>query len=230
MKVVIKAYSVLRDIIGETVELETSMPITVKELVNFLREKYNVPGDFEVVVIVDGRVVSEDYTIHKETVLYVTPPFSGGSNVVVDVRLLKEEERLDFNTLFKEIVKLDPEAGALSIFIGFVKGRVNTHEVYELEYSAIEDVALEQLKRIAREEAEKYGLRAIVLWHYIGKRKPGEITLLIATIAKDRTSSISAMRNVLERVKREAPIFKLEKRSDGDYWILGDGKKYPKRG
>lgn len=230
LKVVVKAYSIFRDIIGETAELEVPIPITVKELINLLRRKYNIPCDLEMVVVVNGRVANEDYTIHEETVLHIAPPFSGGSCAVVDVRLLREKDKLDFNTLLRELMKLDPEAGALSVFVGFVKGRVGVREVYELEYSAIEDAALEQLKRIAREEAEKYGLRAILVWHYIGRRKPGEETLLIATVAKNRASSINAMRDVLERVKREVPIFKLEKRSDGDYWILGDGREYPRRG
>jgi molybdopterin synthase catalytic subunit len=69
----------------------------------------------------------------------------------------------------------------------------------------------------------------VLIWHYTGARKPGEITLIIATVGKSRDEAISAARVILERVKREVPIFKLEKREDGEYWIIGDSTRYLRR-
>lgn len=37
-----------------------------------------------------------------------------------------------------------------------------------------------------------------------------------------RTETLS---RILERVKAEPPIFKLEKRDDGEYYVIGEGRR-----
>lgn len=227
MKVVVKAYSVFKDVLGNGVELNLSTPLTVRELLKILKERYSLPKDVEVLVIVNDKVVDENYVIDGDTTVHLAPPFSGGSRRIIDVKILSEDLEVDFNQLLREL--MSSGAGALSIFIGFVKKYVDNHEVYELEYSAVDSTVLKQLERIAREEAEKHDLDAVVVWHYLGKRKPGDATVIIATVARNRASALDATRNIIERIKREAPIFKLEKRSDGEYWVIGDAKRYPRR-
>ena len=43
--------------------------------------------------------------------------------------------------------------------------------------------------------------------------------------ANNRVRAFEVLREVVERVKHEVPIFKLEIRSDGEFWVLGDGKR-----
>lgn len=225
MRVVIKAYSVLRDYLGDSLELNLESPLTVKELLKMLREAHGLPTDIDVIVIVNGEIINdENRLIQGDTVIHLAPPFSGGTKLA-DVKILREDDKIDFNQLFEKLTRLDPEAGALSIFVGFVKGTVNGITVHELEYTAIEDFSLKQLEKIAREEMEKWNLEAVVIWHYTGKRKPGDVTVVIATVAKDRASAVNATFQVLERVKKEVPIFKLEKRSDGEYWVIGERER-----
>jgi len=226
LKVVIKTYSVFKDVLGNEIELELKEPLTVRELLRILEERYTLPRDLEKLVIVDDKVVDENYVIDRDTTVHVAPPFSGGGRLV-DVKILDEDSEVDFNQLLKGL--MNSGAGALSVFVGFVKKYVEDHEVYELEYSAVNSVALKQLEKIAHEEAEKHGLNAVVLWHYLGKRKPGDVTVIIATVAQNRVSALNATRNILERVKKEVPIFKLERRSDGEYWVVGDAKRYQRR-
>lgn len=226
MKIVVKAYSVFKDALGNEVELELSTPLTIKELLEILGKRYSLPKGVEVLVIVDDNVVDENYVIDRDTTVHLAPPFSGGGRIV-DVKILDENLEVDFNKLLREL--MSSGAGALSVFIGFVKKHVDNHEVYELEYSAIDSTVLKRLERIAREEAEKHDLNAVVVWHYLGKRRPGDVTVIIATVAQNRVSALSATRSIIERIKKEAPIFKLEKRSDGEYWVIGDAKRYPRR-
>ena len=227
MKIVVKSFSILRDIIGEHVELEVEKPVTVKELLELIREKYGVPRDLEIIVISNDKVIGKDQVIDGDSTVYLTPPFSGGGRLV-DVKILSEKDRVDFNALINELTHGDHESGALAIFIGFVKGKIGDSEVYELEYDAIKDVAIKQLEKIAREEADNYDLRSVVVWHYIGELKPGDITVIIAATSVNRDSAIKAIKEILERVKKEVPVFKLEKRSDGEYWVIGDGARYPR--
>ncbi|MEM3763180.1 MAG: molybdenum cofactor biosynthesis protein MoaE [Desulfurococcaceae archaeon] len=231
MKVVVKAYSLFKDYIGEEVVLEFDDEITVEELLRILKEKYKMPENVQPIVIVNSTIVEGKYVLRENTVVHITPPFSGGSSeesVKISVRFIRENERVDLNELFEELRKVDPRSGALSVFIGFVKGVVDGNIVQELEYTAVEDAALLSMERIAREEAEKHGLRAVAIWHRVGRAKQGDITLIVASVADSRRKSMKAVEEIVERVKSEVPVFKLEKRSNGDYWIIGDGKRVPR--
>jgi molybdopterin synthase catalytic subunit len=229
LKVKVRALSLLKDYIGEFIELEIEKGITIKELVERLRVDFQIPRDIRIIAIVGNRVVEEDYKLlNEDVVVYLTPPFSGGG-LYVDVRLLRQDEKVDLNAIVEKLSKIDLESGAISIFIGVVKGSVEDHKVHELVYESAEEAAIEQLKNIATEEGVKHGLSGVLIWHYTGARKPGEVTLIIATVGKSRDEAISAARVILERVKREVPIFKLEKREDGEYWIIGDSTRYLRR-
>lgn len=225
MRIVVKPFSVLRDIIGEHVELNVEKSITIKELLELIRDRYGVPEDVELLAILDNRIAREDQVIDRDSTIYLTPPFSGGGRII-DVKILRENDKLDFNALIEDLTHLDQESGALAMFIGFVKGKIGDKEVHELDYEAIDELAVEQLEKIAREEADSHGLSSVVIRHYIGKLRPGDVTLVIATTSSLREPAINAVRKILERVKKEVPIFKLEKRSDGEYWVIGDGRRY----
>lgn len=147
----------------------------------------------------------------------------------IDVRIIGPDTLIDLDSLTKQLTTIDLLSGALVYFIGFVKGEINNAGVIELEYTVIDQPALEQLEKIAREEAERFNLSAVVIWHYTGVRRPGDITIVIATVARDRQTAFNAASEILERVKREAPIFKLERRTDGEYWVIGDGERYPRK-
>ena len=144
--------------------------------------------------------------------------------MLIDVKILDESSVVDLNALVTTLSRLNGRCGAVVLFIGVVKGLVEgNRDVYELEYTGIKDVAIKTMERIAREEAEKYRLSQVTIWHKVGKLKPGEITIVIAVLAESRREAFRAAEEILERVKREVPIFKLEKRSDGEFWVIGDG-------
>ncbi len=119
-------------------------------------------------------------------------------------------------------------AGALASFIGFVKGLVNGSSVVELEYAAYEPHASKKLLEIAEEESLDEDVAGVYVVHRVGRLKPGEPAIYIFVAAKNRGKAFRKAERILERVKREVPIYKLEKRSDGDYWVIGDGLRIPR--
>lgn len=174
----------------------------------------------------ETRIVS-DNVLNRDSESFLPQLLAGGGRYI-DVKILSSDERVDLNDLVEKLANIDERAGALVLFIGFVKGLVENQVVNELEYTAVIDIALKQMEKIAIEEAERHDLSAVTIWHYIGVRKKGELTLIIATVGKDRSSTQEGNSAILERVKKEVPIFKLERRSDGEYWIIGDGVRYPR--
>jgi len=115
--------------------------------------------------------------------------------------------------------------GAIVCFIGYVKEFVDGREVYELEYSAYEPYATHKLEEIAREEGAKNNVLAVKIIHRVGRLKPGESTIYIIVASRSRREAFETASRILERVKHEVPIFKLEKRSDGEYWVIGDKRR-----
>jgi len=115
--------------------------------------------------------------------------------------------------------------GALVIFIGYVKGIVSGKIVMELEYSSYDPYASQKLEEIAREESEEEGVLDVRIYHRVGRLKPGDPTIYILVSAVDRKTAFSTAQRVLERVKHEVPIFKLERREDGEYWVVGGGTR-----
>lgn len=122
--------------------------------------------------------------------------------------------------------------GALVLFIGYVKGRVEGSEVRELDYEAYEPYASEKLREIARKYEQREGVLDVEIYHRTGDLKPGEITLYVIVAAKSRYQAFETAREALEEVKHNVPIFKLEKRNNGEYWVIGNGKrvKRPRQG
>jgi len=143
---------------------------------------------------------------------------------LISVKLLSRDESIDLNSLLRMVSKLDEKCGAIVLFIGVVKGLVeNGVRVYELEYTSIGGLATKIMEKIAREEMEKYRLSHVTIWHKLGVLEPGEITLIIAVLAENRKNAFKAAEEILERIKNEVPIFKLEKRSNGEFWVIGNG-------
>ncbi|MGC8953329.1 MAG: molybdenum cofactor biosynthesis protein MoaE [Desulfurococcus sp.] len=146
----------------------------------------------------------------------------------IEAKLLESGEKILLDELIGKLSAMDKNHGngALSIFVGLVKGELNEARVHELEYTAISEVAAKRLEEIARDICTKYSLSAVVIYHRLGRLKPGETTIYIVTMGTSRKNTNPAMIEALERVKKEVPVFKLEKRSDGEYWVIGDGVRY----
>jgi len=134
---------------------------------------------------------------------------------------------IDLNSTTKElsISATKKGGGALVLFMGFVKGVVNNAEVTNLVYEAYEPYASKKLNEIAKDYSKMEGVLDVIILHRIGNLKPGEPTIYIFVTAVNRKLAFKVASEALERVKHEVPIFKLEKRSNGEYWVMGDGKR-----
>jgi molybdopterin converting factor subunit 1 len=126
------------------------------------------------------------------------PPVSGGAPPAVRVT----GEPLDVAALSAAV--RDPRAGAVVVFEGV------TREVPELDYEAYAEMALEKLRAIASAEAERHGLCAVAIEHRVGTVPLGEPSVIVAASAPHRGEAFAGARALIDRVKAEAPIWKVE--------------------
>lgn len=148
----------------------------------------------------------------------------------IKVGVLGKGEGISVDSMLAEFLKecSEGDIGAFAVFVGVVKGKVEDKEVNALGYTVIRDLAVKAMERIAMEVADKYGLKGVAIYHYEGELSPGELSLLVAVAGYSRSNVFPALKEAVERVKEEVPVFKLEKRSDGEYWIIGDTRKIKK--
>jgi MoaE-MoaD fusion protein len=116
----------------------------------------------------------------------------------------------------------DPRAGAVVVFEGV------TREVPSLDYEAYAEMAVERLRTIGEEEAARHGLCAVALEHRVGTVALSEPSVVVAASAPHRGEAFAGARALIDRVKAEAPIWKVEVTDEGARRV--DGTLPPVRG
>ncbi|HET8860928.1 molybdenum cofactor biosynthesis protein MoaE [Marivirga sp.] len=98
--------------------------------------------------------------------------------------------------------------GGHSIFLGQVrKDEKEEGFVTAITYTAYEEMALEKMNEIREEIFEKYLLSCMHIYHSLGEVKVGEICLFVFTSSKHRKPAIDACEELVERIKKELPIW-----------------------
>ena len=163
------------------------------------------------VAAVNREYAGPDTPIGAGDEVALVPPVSGGAGAVRRARVTGES--LDVGALAAAV--RDPRAGAVVLFEGV------TREVDELEYEAYVEMAEPRLAAIAAEEAARHGLCAVAVEHRTGSVPLSEPSVLVAVSAPHRGEAFAGARAVIDRVKAEAPIWKVEVSADGRRRVEG---------
>lgn len=115
------------------------------------------------------------------------------------------------------------EAGAIACFIGIVRCKgMRGGMVRKLVFEAYHEEAEKSLKRIARELLERPGIVDVRIHHIIGELSVGEDIVYIVVAGAHREEVFNTLRDAVERMKREAAIWKKEITDEGEYWVSGE--------
>ena len=112
----------------------------------------------------------------------------------------------------------DPRAGAVVTFSGV------TREVERLEYEAYAEMAEERMAAIAAEALERHGLCAAAVEHRVGDVPLSEPSVIVAVSAPHRGEAFAGAREIIDRVKAEAPIWKKEIEGGEERWVRGSSR------
>jgi molybdopterin converting factor subunit 1 len=152
------------------------------------------------VVAINREYADEQAVVQAGDEVALVPPVSGGAGLVRSVRVTGEP--LDLAALAAAV--RDPAAGAVVLFEGV------TREVPELDYEAYAEMAEPKLRTIGEEVAASHGLCAVALEHRTGTVPLGEPSVIVAASAPHRGEAFTGARALIDRVKAEAPIWKVE--------------------
>jgi molybdopterin synthase catalytic subunit len=114
----------------------------------------------------------------------------------------------------------DAGAGGIAIFSGVVRNQTDGRPVKFLEYEAHASMAETKMREIgAAIRARWSGVRAIAMFHRIGRLEIGESSVVIAVSAAHRGDAFEACRYAIDTLKRTVPVWKKEHFEDGEVWV-----------
>jgi molybdopterin synthase catalytic subunit len=158
-------------------------------------------------VAINREYADERAAVRAGDEVALVPPVSGGApGVVRSVRVTAEP--LDLGAVAAAV--RDPSAGAVVLFEGV------TREVPELDYEAYAEMAEERLRAIGEAVAAQHGLSAVALEHRTGTVALSEPSVIVAAAAPHRGEAFEGARALIDRVKAEAPIWKVEVDAAGE--------------
>jgi molybdopterin synthase catalytic subunit len=117
--------------------------------------------------------------------------------------------------------------GAVCAFDGIVRNNTRGRETLYLDYEAYREMALEQMRGLAAEAVERFGVRDVALLHRLGRLQVGETSVLIVVASAHRGQAFEACRWLIDTLKKQVPIWKKETFVDGAVWA--DGEPFPER-
>jgi molybdopterin converting factor subunit 1 len=209
MIVRIRLFAGLRERAGRgEVELELPAGASVGDALERLVE---LTAGTRVVMAVNQEYAGEETRLEPGDELALIPPVSGGgepSPARLHCRI--RDAPLALDPLLERV--RDPRAGALVTFHGV------TREVPSLRYEAYRAMAERQMLEILSAAALRHGLCAAAAEHRLGEVPLSEASVLIAVSAPHREAAFAGGREIIDRIKALAPIWKKE---EGE-WVEGE--------
>ena len=212
MEVTVRLFAMLRERAGAP-ELTLELPEGAR-VSDALRSEAlaGLADGIPLVMAVNREYADGDRLLDPGDELALIPPVSGGSTAAAPwVRVSAEPLSLD--ALAARV--RDPRAGAVVTFSGV------TREVDRLEYEAYAEMAEERMRAIVGEAIETHGLCAAAAEHRVGDVPLSEPSVIVAVSAPHRGEAFAGAREIIDRVKAEAPIWKKEIEGEEGRWATG---------
>lgn len=140
-------------------------------------------------------------------------------NTIEEVLGLEDFETL--NSLIKKVKENEKseECGAIGIFVGFVRKFSDNKEVLRLEYEKFDEIFDEKLREIEKKLEEYEGVVDVKIYHRSGVIFPKEDIVYVVVMGRHRKDIWEPLKQSMEIVKRELPIWKKEVFVDGEVWV-----------
>ena len=209
MEVTVRLFAMLRERAGAR-EVTLQLPDGAR-VGDALAELGSIAEGLPLVMAVNREYADEDQVLDSGDELALIPPVSGGEAAVQHVRVTRDPLSLD--ALIDRV--RDPRAGAVVTFQGV------TREVERLEYEAYAEMAEEKMATIVSEAVERHGLCAAAAEHRMGDVPLSEPSVAVAVSAPHRGEAFAGAREIIDRLKAEAPIWKKEIDGDEGRWVEG---------
>jgi MoaE-MoaD fusion protein len=215
MEVEVRLFAMLRERAGSgSLAVELPEGATVGEALEAIGAQHGLDeliGSMPVVMAVNREYASESDALSAGDELALIPPVSGGDTLAAHARV--SAEPLSVERLAQLVSR--PAAGAVVTFQG------TTRDVDSLEYEAYREMAEQKIAAIVTEAIDRHGLEAAAAEHRIGAVPLTEASVIVAAAAAHRAEAFTGAREIIDRIKAEAPIWKKEIEDGEERWVKG---------
>ncbi len=251
IRVRVRLFAIQREQTGtRSVDLELAGGSTIEDAWAALVARFPVlaPGRSSVRFARNGGYAAPDDILADGDELAVIPPVSGGGGVeapsdgrrrILEIRTEPFEPAI-LETLAKRLAT--DEDGAVVGFLGRTRSSPGTpapgqeaeaarhagRRVLELEYEALEPMAVDVLEAIADEIEARFGVERLAVVHRVGRVPLGEPSIAVVAVAPHRDAAFAAARYAIDETKARAPIWKAEHFADGHIWIGEPAREGPR--
>lgn len=232
MRIHILPFGVLKDAISAA-PVDLPAQATVGDLLMLLGEKLrdhpSATGLLpRIAVSVNAEYAQAGQILREDDQVGLLPPVSGGSGSPA-----VEAAKPIVTGLTREPIPTDAlvaaakqgSDGAVVVFDGIVRDNTRGRRTLYLDYEAYEEMAAKQIAELAAQAIERFGVRAVMLVHRLGRLQIGETSVLIVVASAHRGAAFEACRWLIDTLKKTVPIWKKETFVDGAVWA--DGEPFP---
>jgi MoaE-MoaD fusion protein len=214
MRVTVRLFAILRDRAGaRSIDIELPERATVADALQILGQRSELTDALTRIPVrmaVNRDYANPDSELHSGDELALIPPVSGGC---ADIHARISPDPLSLQHVSR-LVERDG-AGAIVTFQG------TTREVERLDYEAYVEMAEQRIRQILTECLEGHGLQAIAAEHRVGSVPLGGTSVIVAASGAHREEAFAGAREAIDRIKAEAPIWKLEDQGGDGRWVEG---------
>lgn len=115
---------------------------------------------------------------------------------------------------------MDPGAGGLCVFEGWVRNENEGRTVERLEYEVYEPLAVSEGEKVIAEAREQFPHLQACCVHRSGLLEIGDCAVWVGVAAPHRDEAFKACRYIIDQIKVRLPIWKKEHYIDGDSgWV-----------
>ena len=140
-----------------------------------------------------------------------------------------QRDQIAVGSLIEQLMDLseqEGEVGAITTFIGRVRGKEQTGQVSELFLEHYPTMTEKKIMEIVCNARNKFSINGCIVVHRIGKLIPGELIVFVGVTSRHRKDAFEACSYVMDFLKTEAPFWKKEKGSKGEKWIRSRDTDY----
>lgn len=130
-----------------------------------------------------------------------------------------QHEDFDVGNEIRQLQVASKSVGAVVSFVGYVRDLNENAVISQLTLEHYPLMTEKALENIIQQAKSRWVIFDALVIHRIGTLKPNEQIVLVAVSSAHREEAFNACAFIMDYLKTEAPFWKKETSSKGEYWV-----------
>lgn len=135
------------------------------------------------------------------------------------MKVTVQTEDFDVSQELKDLRRDKPKIGAVAIFVGTVRDLNQGDEIDSMEIEHYPGMTEKALNDVLDKANERWSLQNATIIHRVGRLKPLDQIVLVATASEHRREAFAACEFIMDHLKSYAPFWKKEMTPKGGRWV-----------